>query len=129
MQVPGFALISIADRKVLQVWITIPNPIRLPNGDIVYAADESYATNLYAIKPTTITVPDPLVPFAEFRARMTDAEVQAILDLGNWQVLDFFFSAVGQGGIVISDPLIQRVKGYLVTTGALTQERAEVIFS
>ena len=129
MEISGFALVSVSDRKVLQVWVVIPNPIRLPNGDIVYGADENYATNLYKIAPTTITVPDPKVPFDAFRKRMTDDEVQALFALGNWKILDFFFCAAAEGGVVPSSPLEQRMKNYLVSEGTFTQERADVIFS
>ncbi len=129
MQVSGYAVVDDITNNIVQVFLVIPNPIRLPNGDIVYGVTFPWSGSGHSLRETTIEVPDVPVPYKMFRQRLTNAEKQAFLELNAWQVRDFFLYIASQGGVLGSDPVVQAVKTLLVSQGLLTQTRADEIFS
>lgn len=129
MQVVGYALVDDGTNDIVQVFLVIPNPIRLPNGDTVHGVAYPWSGSGYSVRETTIDVPDVPIPYKTFRNRLTGAEKQALHDLNAWQVRDFFLYVVSQGGVLSSDPVVQTAKDLLVSRALLTQERADEIFS
>jgi len=154
----GYSIVN-KDGEEIQYWgdtsgilAQAPNPVSFPNGvtvcgwlepgstfgdDVYVQRWLSYDNNprivyeggkviVYRVKPTT-----PIVPGLEFLSRYTLEEYAGIKTAAR-QVpqLDFWIDMLRlTGSIDVSSQAALEAKAMLVSSGLLTQERADVIFS
>lgn len=88
---------------------------------------------LYSDGQFSAPAPSPPSPigYADFRAKLTDAEKQALHTAmsSSWQIDDFVGLARAQNSINITSDVGLAAKAALVSADVLTQDRADLLFN
>lgn len=136
----GYKLIDSKTGEVAMHWggeygklPALPNPIPLPNGDMVCGAKVGDEFGSYRLDAWDVDepAPEPKTVFdgADFMARVTDEEYAAITGSENIQVRRWLDTFRLRGEIDVAGTTAQAAKACLVALGLLTQERADTVFA
>lgn len=136
----GYKLIDNQTNAVIDEWggvwgqsPGIPNPLELPNGDVVCGAKTYEDYSGYTLIPWEMD--DDARPKrtkfdgADFLARVTDEEYAAITGSNNIKVRRWLDTFRLRGEIDVSGVTAKAAKAGLVALGLLTRERADEIFA
>ena len=76
-------------------------------------------------------VPPAIVSYADFRARWTTDELEALFAAksDHWQVEDLVILATAQNSVNLSSAAADTAKALFISLGVLTEERAGIIFA
>lgn len=105
-------------------------------GETWVADDEAqigwtYDGSTFTAPQAPASEPGPvIVPYAVFRDRWEQSEIQALfaLQASDWRVQDVISRALAQGHVNLSSATAAAAKALFVNLGALSSERADVIF-